>query len=112
MLTKIVVSGDLAGSIRLDGDPCPGLASESGDSVRVSVRFVPEQTRLAVCYSATTRELSVEGPVKFVELLAENIDDLANASPPHHWHLEWFDGHFFLEEGSTACVFELVASMV
>jgi hypothetical protein len=124
VLTQIVVSNDGPESIQLaanssglhrlasairDGNGCAGLSTDEGEPIRLMVSRVSHRKRLTFSYSWADRQLAVEGPQECAELLAWNIDDLADTPPPYHWHLEWFDEHLFLERGSTPCVFVLNA---
>jgi hypothetical protein len=54
--------------------------------------------------------LWIEGSESGLELLTENLLGLSRSDPPYHWHMEWFEGHFFLKPSSIPCVFELVAT--
>jgi hypothetical protein len=96
---------ELAMLIRLGGGEAR-LESEWGQ-LRLVIEISTDPRRLRFCMDREGAVLSVFGQQHDLELLALNLEGLSEADPPYHWHLEWFDEHYFLDPISTPCVFEL-----
>lgn len=59
---------------------------------------------MQVFYSAADSALVVHGATQFLGVFAENVQGFRDASPGEHQHIEWFEGHFYLSEGSIPLV--------
>jgi hypothetical protein len=124
VLAELFVSGDFGEAIRVSTSPDAlrvlshliragtgelQVESEWGQ-MRLIVGSSAEPRLLRFCLDRDHLVLSIIGQQRDLDLLALNLEGLADAVAPYHWHLEWFDDHYFLDGTSTPCVFELAAT--
>lgn len=67
-------------------------------------------SHVSLKYDSTSSSLVVEGDPRYLAVLAANITALANNSVQGHLHIEFFPGHFYLDEASDPVVVKKVSS--
>jgi hypothetical protein len=126
VLIDLIVRPDFADSVRFIGDRRAFRAlgeairtgqeaclvgSEWGPLWVIVTTTVGDSPAVSLVRSDEHRPvLWIDGTESGLGLLADNIVDLSESDPPVHWHMEWFEGHFFLQPSSIPCVFELLAT--
>lgn len=105
LLARAASAGD---EIVCDDDPeASGKRQLTNGTWRTvsTLRFsVDAATPMHVSYSAGETALVVSGAPQFLGVFAENVQGFQAAPPGEHQHVEWFEGHFYLQEGSLPVV--------
>lgn len=57
-----------------------------------------------ILYAPEANELRISGGREYLRILAENVAGLIGVPSGSHQHIEWFEGHFYLDAASTPLV--------
>lgn len=89
------------------------LIGDTADAARVaspatdvsSVRVLESENSLVqILYADEVNELRISGGREYLRILAENVAGLVGVPSGSHQHIEWFEGHFYLDAASTPLV--------
>ena len=72
---------------------------------RLTSHLVPSSTVLTVTVNANVGEAVFAGNEAALDLLAENVSELAeHGKHGHHCHIEWFEGNTYIAEDSLPLI--------
>ncbi len=99
-------SGSLEFSLLIDDHDEDAAVRGTASSTDVSSVRVgeSENSLVQIMYADESNELLVSGGRDYLQILADNVAGLIGADPGSHQHIEWFEGHLYLDAESIPVV--------
>jgi hypothetical protein len=97
-LAALVASG--SGTLSSD----PGTDDPSGQIALTHVRVQATDTMVLIKGDPDTGSLTITGAPDHLRILAENLNEMAQADDGGHQHIEHWPDHFYIAEGSHPLV--------